>query len=102
MVEKKKPAEKKIKKQKPEIILEKPIPKEKEEKKEKKDEKKSKEKSVDKSSHKNLFFGILGGVLAIALIVIAVLVFHRAPDPSDPKASPTYTNAFFIYNDGKH
>lgn len=102
MVEKKKPAEKKIKKQKPEIILEKPIPKEKEEKKEKKDEKKSKEKSVDKSSHKNLFFGILGGVLAIALIVIAVLVFHRAPDPSDPKASPTYTNAFFIYNDGKY
>ena len=53
-------------------------------------------------SKKNLLLGIAGVILAVVIILIAVLVFRKAPNPKDPKASPTYSRAFFIYNDGKY
>ncbi|MBR3319078.1 hypothetical protein IKG06_01065 [Candidatus Saccharibacteria bacterium] len=89
MVDKKKPEEDKTKTQTQKTTPSKPDLK----------EKKVKE---DKSSHKSLLFGILGGVLALILIVVAIIVFRKTPDPRDPKSSPVYTNAFFIYNDGKY
>ena len=57
---------------------------------------------VKKPLNKNLLIGIIGGALALALIFLVVFVFRKTPDYNNPKASPTYTNAFFLYNDGKY
>ena len=59
----------------------------------------AKEKKPFNKSH---LFGLIGLIFAIVLIVVAVFVFKKTPDYSDPKASPLYTNAFFIYDNGKY
>ena len=53
-------------------------------------------------SKKGLIFGIVGGVLALALLVAAFLLLEPGSAPNDPKASPAYTQAFFIYDNNKY
>ena len=77
-------------KKKVEIVIDKPA------------EEKTQAKAKKKPFNKTLFWGIVGGLVALAIIFVAILVSQKTPDPTDPKSSPTYTNAFFIYNDGKY
>ena len=55
-----------------------------------------------KALNKNLIWGIVGVIFALVIVLVAVLCFRKSPNPKDPKASPTYSKAFFIYNDGKY
>ncbi len=55
-----------------------------------------------KSSSKSLLIGLVGLFFALIVILVAVFVFRKMPDYNNPKASPLYTDAFFIYDNGKY
>ena len=55
-----------------------------------------------KPFNKSLIFGLIGLFFAIVIIFVAVFAFRKIPDYNNPKASPLYTNAFFVYDNGKY
>ena len=56
-----------------------------------------------KKSKKGLIFGLISlGVLAIVGIVLAVVFLGKGTDGSDPKANISYSDSFFISDDGKY
>ncbi len=67
------------------------------------EEKSSTKKEKPKGKNKSgLIWGIVGGVLALGLAVALFFLFKGGPAPNDPKASPSYTKSFFIYDNSKY
>lgn len=56
----------------------------------------------DKSdgNKKGLLWGIIGGVLFVVALVLGFLFLRPKPAADDPKNSPSYSSAFFIYANG--
>ncbi|MBR0480689.1 hypothetical protein IJJ46_02610 [Candidatus Saccharibacteria bacterium] len=60
------------------------------------------EKKTAKKSKKGLIIGIISGLAVVAIAVICCLCFRQPLAPDDPKASPTYSPAFFISDNNKY
>ena len=56
----------------------------------------------ERKSKKGLIFGLIFGALAIVAIVLLVVFLPKGGDPSDPKAKISYSDSFFISNNGKY
>ncbi|MBR3236638.1 hypothetical protein IKF92_03100 [Candidatus Saccharibacteria bacterium] len=57
---------------------------------------------TEKSKKPLIISSIIGAAALIIIGVIIAVVLGNHIDPSDPKASPSYSRAFFIYDSGKY
>jgi len=66
-----------------------------------KTETKAKTTTKTKSKKPLIISLIIGAILILAGVIVAICL-NNHPDPSDPKASLSYSKAFFIYDDGRY
>ena len=61
----------------------------------------TKSKTKEHKVHRGWLFGIIGALLLAGIVTLGCVLF-KPIKPDGPSLKPTYTHAFFIYDDGKY